>query len=83
MEPMRRQTLNGRVRAHLGGSEAPHVIHRTFPEYLAGDVAIAIKEYLNGLAATLAPDLNLLGEVDPIFQYFSTKYENEVNLFDR
>ena len=37
--------------------------------------------YLNGLAATLAPDLNLLGEVDPIFQYFAAKYENEVPQF--
>ncbi len=38
--------------------------------------------YLNGLAATLAPDLNLLGEVDPIFQYFAAKYEQELSLFD-
>jgi ubiquinone biosynthesis protein len=37
--------------------------------------------YLNGLAATLAPDLNLLGEVDPIFQYFAAKYEAEMGLF--
>ena len=37
--------------------------------------------YLNGLAATLAPDLNLLGEVDPIFQYFAAKYEAEMDLF--
>ena len=39
--------------------------------------------YLNGLAATLAPDLNLLGEVDPIFQYFAAKYEQELTMFDR
>jgi len=38
--------------------------------------------YLNGLAATLAPDLNLLGEVDPIFQYFAAKYEQELGMFD-
>jgi len=38
--------------------------------------------YLNGLAATLAPDLNLLGEVDPIFQYFAAKYEQELSTFD-
>jgi len=38
--------------------------------------------YLNGLAATLAPDLNLLGEVDPIFQYFAAKYEQEISLFN-
>jgi len=37
--------------------------------------------YLNGLAATLAPDLNLLGEVDPIFQYFAAKYEQELTMF--
>jgi ubiquinone biosynthesis protein len=38
--------------------------------------------YLNGLAATLAPDLNLLGEIDPIFQYFAAKYEQELSLFN-
>jgi ubiquinone biosynthesis protein len=38
--------------------------------------------YLNGLAATLAPDLNLLGEVDPIFRYFAAKYEQELSMFD-
>jgi ubiquinone biosynthesis protein len=38
--------------------------------------------YLNGLAATLAPDLNLLGEVDPIFQYFAAKYTSELSVFD-
>ena len=48
---MRRQTLNERVRAHLGGTGVPHVIHRTFPEYLAADGAIASKEYLAELAA--------------------------------
>ena len=38
--------------------------------------------YLNGLSATLAPELNLLGEVDPIFQYFAAKYEQELSTFD-
>jgi ubiquinone biosynthesis protein len=38
--------------------------------------------YLNGLASTLAPDLNLLGEVDPIFQYFAAKYEQEISTFN-
>ncbi|MCU1451348.1 MAG: hypothetical protein JWP02_3518, partial [Acidimicrobiales bacterium] len=38
--------------------------------------------YLNGLAATLAPDLDLLGEVDPIFQYFAAKYESQLPVFD-
>jgi ubiquinone biosynthesis protein len=37
--------------------------------------------YLNGLAATLAPELNLLGEIDPIFQYFAAKYEQELSVF--
>ena len=37
--------------------------------------------YLNGLAATLAPDLNLLGEIDPIFQYFAGKYEQQLSVF--
>src|SRR4051794_35576478 len=37
--------------------------------------------YLNGLSATLAPDLNLLGEIDPIFQYFAAKYEDELSPF--
>ena len=37
--------------------------------------------YLNGLAAILAPGLNLLGEVDPIFQYFAAKYETEISVF--
>ena len=65
MRPIRRQTLNERVRAHLGGSEAPYVIHRTFPDYLAGDVAIAIKEYLNGLTAEV---LRFSGDPLTLFQ---------------
>src|SRR5438105_1336133 len=59
------QTLNARVRAHLGASEVPHVLHRTFPEYLAGDVAIASKEYFNGLAAEL---LHFSGDPLTLFQ---------------
>jgi ubiquinone biosynthesis protein len=39
--------------------------------------------YLNGLSATLAPDLNLLGEIDPIFQYFAVKYAQEMAVFER
>ena len=39
--------------------------------------------YLNGLAATLAPGLDLLGEVDPIFQYFKGKYEDALPYFGR
>jgi ubiquinone biosynthesis protein len=38
--------------------------------------------YLNGLSATLAPDLNLLGEIDPIFQYFAAKYAQEMSRFN-
>jgi ubiquinone biosynthesis protein len=30
--------------------------------------------YLNGFAAALAPDANLLAEIEPIFMYFATKY---------
>ncbi|MEX2393292.1 MAG: AarF/UbiB family protein, partial [Actinomycetota bacterium] len=30
--------------------------------------------YLNGFAAALAPDVNLLAEIEPIFTYFATKY---------
>jgi ubiquinone biosynthesis protein len=30
--------------------------------------------YLNGFAAALAPEVNLLGEIEPIFGYFSSKY---------
>lgn len=37
--------------------------------------------YLNALAAALAPDLNLLGEIEPIFEYFQAKYENEIAAF--
>jgi hypothetical protein len=50
-ETMRRQTLNARVRTHLGGTGTPHVIHRTFPEYLAADIAIASSDYFDELAA--------------------------------
>jgi ubiquinone biosynthesis protein len=30
--------------------------------------------YLNGFAAALAPDLNLMDEIQPVFTYFTTKY---------
>jgi ubiquinone biosynthesis protein len=30
--------------------------------------------YLNGFAAALAPDINLMDEIQPIFSYFTTKY---------
>jgi ubiquinone biosynthesis protein len=30
--------------------------------------------YLNGFAAALAPDLNLLDEIEPVFSYFTSKY---------
>src|SRR5207237_9544626 len=39
--------------------------------------------YLNGLADTLAPGLDLLGEVDPIFEYFKGKYEDALPYFGR
>jgi len=48
---MRQQTLNSLVRRHLDGTGPPHVIHRTFPEYLAGDVAIATRDYMAKLGA--------------------------------
>jgi ubiquinone biosynthesis protein len=34
--------------------------------------------YLNGFAATLAPDTNLLGEIEPIFTYFVTRYPEQL-----
>ncbi|HVW31473.1 MAG TPA: AarF/UbiB family protein, partial [Acidimicrobiia bacterium] len=34
--------------------------------------------YLNGLCSAFAPDINLLGEIAPIFLYFQTKYPHEV-----
>jgi ubiquinone biosynthesis protein len=30
--------------------------------------------YLNGFAAALAPDVNLLEEIEPVFSYFTGKY---------
>ncbi len=30
--------------------------------------------YLNGFAAALAPDVNLMDEIEPVFNYFSSKY---------
>ncbi len=34
--------------------------------------------YLNGFAATLAPDANLFDNIEPTFMYFITKYPNEL-----
>jgi ubiquinone biosynthesis protein len=34
--------------------------------------------YLNGFAAALAPDVNLLGEIQPVFEYFTSKYPREM-----
>ena len=34
--------------------------------------------YLNGFAAALAPDTNLFAEIEPIFQYFVTRYPAEL-----
>jgi predicted unusual protein kinase regulating ubiquinone biosynthesis (AarF/ABC1/UbiB family) len=30
--------------------------------------------YLNGFAAALAPDVNLIEEIEPVFRYFTSKY---------
>lgn len=37
--------------------------------------------YLNGFAAAVAPDANLLGQIDPVFGYFTEKYGGAVDLF--
>ncbi|MGH9188219.1 MAG: ABC1 kinase family protein [Acidimicrobiales bacterium] len=34
--------------------------------------------YLNGFAAALAPNANLLAEIEPVFTYFYTKYPQEM-----
>ena len=34
--------------------------------------------YLNGFASTLAPDTNLLGQIEPIFTYFVTRYPEQL-----
>ena len=36
--------------------------------------------YLNGFAAALAPDANLLDEIEPIFMYFATRYPQAIEL---
>ncbi len=36
--------------------------------------------YLNGFGAALAPEANLLAEIEPIFTYFMTKYPEAVEL---
>ncbi len=35
--------------------------------------------YLNGFAAALAPDVNLLNEIEPIFTFFTAKYGEAMN----
>jgi ubiquinone biosynthesis protein len=35
--------------------------------------------YLNGFAATLAPDTNLFGEIEPTFGYFLQRYPDELS----
>ena len=37
--------------------------------------------YLNGFAAAVAPEANLLGQIVPVFGYFSDKYGSAVDLF--
>ena len=37
--------------------------------------------YLNGFAMSVAPEAHLLGQVDPVFAYFSDKYGRAVDLF--
>lgn len=36
--------------------------------------------YLNGFAASIAPDANLLGEIAPVFGYFQLKYGDAIDL---
>ena len=62
---MSKPTLNARVIAHLGDDGAPHVIHRRFPNYLAGDVAIACKEYFDRAGADL---LRFTGDPAKLFE---------------
>jgi len=35
--------------------------------------------YLNGFAAALAPDINLMDEIQPVFSYFASKYAEAMN----
>jgi ubiquinone biosynthesis protein len=39
--------------------------------------------YLNGFAAALAPGVNLLAEIEPVFTYFSTKYPEAIDMMAR
>lgn len=57
------------------------VAHRGFR--LPKELVIFFKNllYLNGFAAAVAPDANLLGQIDPVFAYFSDKYGSAVDLF--
>jgi ubiquinone biosynthesis protein len=36
--------------------------------------------YLNGFAAALAPDTNLFAEIEPVFQYFVSRYPAELSV---
>jgi ubiquinone biosynthesis protein len=36
--------------------------------------------YLNGFGAALAPEANLMAEIEPIFMYFATKYPEAITL---
>jgi len=36
--------------------------------------------YLNGFAATLAPDTNLFAEIEPVFGYFVSRYPQELSV---
>lgn len=47
---------------------------------LPSDLVLFFKNllYLNGFAATLAPDADLLGEIEPVFAYFLERYPNEL-----
>jgi ubiquinone biosynthesis protein len=39
--------------------------------------------YLNGFAAALAPGVNLLAEIEPVFTYFATKYPEAIDMMAR
>jgi hypothetical protein len=36
--------------------------------------------YLNSFAAAIAPEKNLLDEIEPIFMYFATRYPQAIEL---
>ncbi|MCC7078982.1 MAG: SCP2 sterol-binding domain-containing protein [Acidimicrobiia bacterium] len=57
------------------------VAHRGFR--LPKELVLFFKNllYLNGFANAVAPDSNLLAQVDPVFQYFDSKYGRAIPLF--